>query len=329
MVIMEAIKKICYLVIAHKGKEQLIQLVNALKTDNTDVFIHIDALSQIKNSDFDNENCIVLNNRIHGILFDYSLVEIELRLLRAAFEYSKRNNVQYMYYCLLSGQDFPLVSQSRIWRELQSSYPKAFIDCTPQSSRNWLAKRAKHITLYSKYYPKIISVTSHLDSLFLKKIIRAPFVIFDKLLTPFFSVQRQLDKAGISLYGGSQWWILPDIIVEWIIQECRNDTKTKYKIIHNIYGPDETFFQTLTMTGKFKGLIEVNEPSINTQNSKTFAYFNKKNSPIVGHPYVFTIEDKDLLLEKVENYFFARKFDSSIDQQIIDYIKCSLIEGQY
>ena len=323
---MEVVKKICYLVIAHKGKEQLIQLINALKTDSTDIFIHIDALSQIRNTDFDKEKCIVLNNRIHGILFDYSLVDIELRLLRAAFEYSKRNNVQYIYYCLLSGQDFPIVSQSIIWRELQSSYPKAFIDCTPQSSRNWLAKRAKHITLYSKCYPKIISLTSHLDSLFLKKTIRAPFVIIDILVTPFFSVQKQLDKAGISLYGGSQWWILPDIIVDWIIQECRNDTNPIFKIFHNIYGPDETFFQTLIMNGKFKDLIEVNEPDINNQNSKTFAYFNKKNSPIVGHPYVFTIEDKDLLQEKAKNHFFARKFDSSIDQQIIDYIKGGMIE---
>ena len=319
---MMVVKKICYLVIAHKGKEQLLKLINALKTDKTDVFIHVDINSKMSNCDFDEDKCIFLNDRIHGILFDYSLVEIELRLLRAATEYGKSNNIQYKYYCLLSGQDYPIVSQNSILRELQSSYPKAFIDCTPRSKNNWLAKRANHISLYAKYYPKIASLSNRLNSSFLRKTIKAPIIILDKLLAPFFSVQRQLDKHDIYLYGGSQWWILPDIIVRWIIQELCSETNPRFRIIRNIFGPDETFFQTMIMDGKFNTLIEINKP--NTQNSKTFAYFRKKGSPVVGHPYVFTIEDKDLLIEKAKDCFFARKFDTSIDQEIIDYINDSL-----
>ena len=315
-----SVNKICYLVIAHKGKEQLLQLINSLKTDNTDVFLHVDFMSGMSDSDFDKEKCVVLNNRIHGELFSYSLVEIELRLLKKATEYGKIYNIQYIYYCLLSGQDFPLVSQNNIFQELQHSYPKPFIDCTPRSKSNWLSNRAEHIYLYSKYYPRIISLSNHINNLFLRKVIRAPIILIDKLFAPFFSVQKQLDKLGIYLYGGSQWWILPDIIVDWIIEECCNRTHQKIRVIQKIFGPDETFFQTLIMSGKYKDKIEINDPNTTTQNSKTFAYFQKKDAPAVGHPYVFTIEDKDLLMEKAKHYFFARKFDSSIDQHIIDYL---------
>ena len=131
-----------------------------------------------------------------------------------------------------------------------------------------------------------------------------------------------MDKRNIFLFGGSQWWILPDCILESIVLSIKNNDRL-FRTARFIYGPDETFFQTMIMNGQYSDLVEVNKSDMVLQNCMTYALFSKDDLPSVGHPYTFSLQDKDLLKEIKKNHFFARKFDISTDEAIVNWIEDS------
>lgn len=313
------ILKTAYLVMAHKNVQQLLRLIHVLKNPESDVFLHLD--NHMDDVDvLEKAGAIITTKRFHGILFDYSLVNIEICLMKTAIEYGETNGIKYNYFCLLSGQDFPLISAIDIQKELNNQYPKAFIDCTPRSTTNWLAHRAEHLALYSFCYPKICDYANKIKTTSIRRMVKFPFYVLDKLLSKRFGVQKQMDRAGLKLYGGSQWWILPDMIVEDILNSIRA-SDTRYTIIKTIYGPDETFFQSMIMNGPYAKKIEINPSDQVSQNCKTFAFFKKKGFPFVGHPYVFTKEEINLLDSKKSTHYFARKFDTLIDEEVLNWIE--------
>lgn len=67
---------------------------------------------------------VLTEHRYHGILGDYSLVQIADELILTAKKYEEINNVEFQYFCLLSGQDYLVVpvekSMSSLKRVIQS-----------------------------------------------------------------------------------------------------------------------------------------------------------------------------------------------------------------
>lgn len=97
-------RRIAILIIAHNRPKQLLRLIESLDIDRFDFFIHIDGKTEI--SQFSDlmklDNVIFLKKRVRTFLDDFSLVEATMNLLEEALS---RN---YVYYCLLSGQDYPI-----------------------------------------------------------------------------------------------------------------------------------------------------------------------------------------------------------------------------
>ena len=144
-------KKIAFLVMAHKNADQVKRLIDRLLSDDrVEVFLHFDKkytgdLSELMNDD----RIHFLAERLSGHLYGQSLVEIENRLLTDALCFSKTHTHLY-YYCLLSGQDYLLKPITDIVDELLETYPKPYIDCTPRSDNNWLSRRERFSTWYVK-----------------------------------------------------------------------------------------------------------------------------------------------------------------------------------
>src|SRR5690554_2495267 len=126
--------------------------------------------------------------------------------------------IHYQYYLLLSGQDYPIKPIDYILSYLKDRYPKPFIDCTSYNSKHFLKRKFMTIPMENKvlrYFLKTYKPTRKNRAF--HRILKIPFYALFFLIKIFQSVpSTQLEKLGCKLYTGSQWWILPDLIINEI-----------------------------------------------------------------------------------------------------------------
>ena len=301
----------------HKNVEQIIRLIKRCKTKDTDVFVHLDINMGEIPSTMKVDGVYFTSKRLHGELDRFSLVEIALELCKTA-----KSVDQYFYYALLSGQDYPICNMERIMEQLTKVYPKPYIDCTPYDKKNWVY----HKFTQNRFTTKLGNYISTLENKLFKFLLIKIRSLLVKTTWVFkCSYYHKLRKMDISLYGGSAWWILPNIIIDFILQQSE-EKKPYVRILLNTYTPEETYFQILSMRSPLKELVEINSLEIVGQNCKTYAYFNGKDKPFKGHPYIFTMNEIDLLLKKCNLYYFARKFDIEVDEDIVNWIDYNLLK---
>ena len=310
--------KTLYMVMCHKNLNQVIMLLDSLASVDNDIVVHIDSyVSDNEYNDFCENvkfrsNVFIADTRLHGVLDDRSLVDIVFAMLDRV----EKENLKYEYYCLMSGQDFPIKPLAFIKDELEKNYPMPFIDCTPYDKDNWVFHKFK-----SRY--SIIRFNSFLSYKFskknpIRKVLRAFAVFAQKVAEKTkHSSYELLAKKGVDLYGGSAWWILPDVAINYIYNEYKENSEI-VKMLLETYTPEETFFQIMTKRSPVKDKVEINPKDMVAQNCKTWAYFSDEGKPFKGHPYVFTINEFDKL--KKSDCWFARKFDIEQDMEIVGKI---------
>lgn len=218
---MEKDFRVAYMIMCHKNPNQVNRLISKLQSDNSVCFVHVDS-----QADFMPENIVgrvLIEKRYHGIWGNYSLVQISNELMRCAKEYENANGVHFRYFCLLSGQDYPLKKTASIQEELQKSYPIPYIDCTPCAKGNWVYNGSKHAVwwnttneIINRWFPKP-SV--------MRKLIKSPVLAMDLIARNWMNSRIKLSKNHVGLYGGSQWWILPDTMVNFLMETALNFTK--------------------------------------------------------------------------------------------------------
>jgi hypothetical protein len=89
-----------------------------------------------------------------------------------------------------------------------------------------------------------------------------------------------------------------------------------YKYYKYTLCADEQFFHTL-----LKELMKKDE-SIKIKSSLHYVDWQRKN---VSLPVIFTAEDFNVLREQSSGFLFARKFDTDIDESILDLIDESIL----
>lgn len=311
-------KKILFMIMCHKNAKQVLRLAKTLNLAEADIVIHADMnlnedemkclCVQVATSD----NIYITDDRIHGVLDTRSLVDIVFIMLN----YMRDKGNEYKYYCLLSGQDYPVQPISYIESELDRSYPKPFIDCTPCDKSNWV---------YQKFItpPWIIQYNNFISMKFSRKNpickgLRLTAMLMHKMTQVFkCNAYSSLSKKNVELYGGSAWWILPDVAINYIVDEYNNSAPLIKELL-NTRTPEETFFQIMTMHSPIKEYVQVNPINQINQNCKTWAYFSDIDKPFKGHPYIFTVNELGKLVHS--NFWFARKFDVDVDSEILDLL---------
>lgn len=126
-----------------------------------------------------------------------------------------------------------------------------------------------------------------------------------------------LEQAGYQPFGGSNWWILPNDMISHIENSSRNNKINK--ILFHSDSPDETYFQTLIMNSEYAGRIEKKEYCKKHQNMMTYADFHDEKGNPCGHPRILKESDFNML-KSLDNYLFARKFDTNVDSKILDML---------
>lgn len=279
---------IAYLILAHNNPSQLQRLVQKLSNSQTDIYIHIDAKGKL--ADFMPiaalSNVYFVTKREKVYWGAYSIVQATVN----GFEQMLTSGKRYDYITLLSGQDYPLKSNTAIIDFFKANPNKAFMEFY---SVNDIWQEA--IPRLNKYY-----LTNY------------PFAGSTKLETLLNMVlpKRQPPK-DLVFVGRSQWFSITLEHVKYIVTTLGTNHKLR-RYFTFAWGSDEFVFQSLLYNSPFK------EQMVNDN----LRYIDWSAGG--ASPKTFTIADADTLLQS--DKLFARKFNEATDVEILNTIDASNLQ---
>jgi hypothetical protein len=270
------------MLLVHNNENQVNKLVRHLSND-FDVYVHIDKRCSINIIKSEN---IFIYKRYKTYWGSFNQIVATLYLLKKAFLKG------YDRYILISGQDLPIKSNEEIKIFFKSNnFEYLNIDKIPNSDGWPNMDRLTAYNLDSKY-PGIVDKSKH-DIIF--RIKRKAFHILNKI---------KKRRLNYDFYGGDNWTNYTHNCVEKIFEYLENDKKyvKRYKWTNCA---DEIFYQTIL--NKLDGImIEKN----------SLRYIDWKSGP--EHPKILRVEDYEKIMNS--DNIFARKFDTTVDNQIIEMI---------
>ena len=277
--------RIAILIMVHRLPKQVALLCNCLVHNDIDIFIHID--KKVDQSIFENKISTTainfIKNRTSTNWGGFSQVETIINCYEEILE-----NYNYDYICNISGQDFPIKKIGTLLDHIKNNFGKEFIECRPFSlTDDWWQENTKRVHKYS----------------FVNYNFRGRFKL--EYIVNKLTGNRKADKE-IIFAGNSCWFCLSYWAIVYIQSSYKHNNKlTSY--FKFVWGADEIYFSTVLYNSPFKDKIIGN--LLHTE------WLPDDKS----HPKVFTTEDKAQLEQS--NKFFARKFDYTIDKEIIDYVQ--------
>jgi hypothetical protein len=306
---------ICYLIQSHRNPEQLERLVRCIKQQAKNAIVLI-------SHDF--SSCILDIQRLEKIpgvyLFamqgkrgDFSIVQGYLDAVR----WLVRSGLAFDWVVNLSGQDYPTQALSKLEAFLTETEYDGFMESFQAFSEesHWKFEES-----YSRYFFHYVSLLKTMpdwaqDLLHCLKLVNyiQPFFRINfcygltvgyRIATPF--------SIKFKCFGGSYLCMLSRRCIIHMLEFVENSSHVVdyYRQVQNA---DESFFHTLLLNSrKFKISKEC----------KRFFDFPKLGH---GHPRVLTTGDYDLLTN--QDVFFARKFDSDQDSQILDLLDRAITQN--
>lgn len=300
-----------YLIIAHANWDQLRILLRLLDSEFSDIFIHIDKkannvpLDEIKNTAKKSNVKIIREYRVYW--GSYELVLTELSLFEAAYK------KHYDYYHLLSGADLPIKSQQEIYRFFEQNNGLEFVhyDCDERLFSDHEIGRRTRLYHFLQNYRRRYNV----------KILNSLFTLLERMLLVIqliLRIDRTKKYQNFEVRYGSQWVSITDDLVGYIL--------TKKELINNVFKytncADELFIQSLVYNSPFRKRLynQKFDDDIRGNMRLIDMKFRGKN----GNPYTWRSSDKDEIIKS--DCLFARKFDLSVDSEIIKWIQ-SYVSG--
>lgn len=281
-----------YLIMAHSNFEQLQKLISVLDDKRNDIYVHIDK----KALDFQEDafqtihSKLVFIPRISVSWGGRSQIDCELELLKVAAY--KRT---YAYYHLLSGQDLPIKSQNEIHAFFEKNAGKSYMDFDPvdNETKGFLYK-VQYWYPFQEYIGRNGDKTAKWLDWVQYKLLR---------------IQKKLRYSRIKgretvFYKGANWFSITDELARYVLA----NEYAIYKEYRYTMCADEIFLHTLAMNSIYaEKVVKTSMREIDWKR---------------GNPYVFRMEDYDALMKS--DALFARKFQDTVDKEIIDTIVLSI-----
>ena len=280
--------KIAYLINAHCKFKQLERLIGKLNNPNAVVFLHID--KKVDDSSFtslkvllNKYNVKYIKKRVDVIWAGFTQVEATINGL----EEISSSSMDFDYINFISGQDYPIKHNEFIQQFLCRNKGFEFIECYEIST----CSHAEAMVRFQRYclVEKIKNGFVRLNTE------RALRVLLPKRKVPL----------GYRTYGGSSWWTISADCASYILDFVNKEIKAT-NFFKLALCPDETFFQTIIMNSEFNKKVY----------SNNLRYINWEKGKV--NPRVLTRRDYDDI--KCSDKLFARKFDSDLDEEILDKI---------
>lgn len=291
--------KIAYLILAHDNPAHLGRLLQALREDWTEAFVHIDRKSAM--GEFGPLQALpgttFIADRVSICWGGYSMVQAALNLVRAA----RAARPEPDWYVLLSGADYPIRSNEAIRAFLAESRSEHIsCDVMPgRDGRKFLSRLETFRFEGALGHPKLRRVILHQTN---------------RLLQHYKRDYRAV-LGGMTPYCGGQWWALSRDAMAYILDFIRQNPRVVNFYKHALI-PDEMFFQTILGNSSFASRIARN---------LTYADWTQG---ITRHPapltaaHVERFADPDFRLDDAEGggpCFFVRKFAPG-DDALLDRI---------
>lgn len=284
--------KHAYLIIAHKNDYVFSTLIKLLDYEHNDIYIHMDAKNTSYPVDYieslASKSNIYHCKRISVNWGAYSVVEATISLIDKAISTGK-----YAYYHLISGQDLPIKSNAYIHEFFNQHKQKEFVHFDSPIFTNYERVNIYHFTQ--------------------EKDGRNPSFI-GKILIKLQKIIKIKRNTNVNFQKGCNWFSITDNMARHIIEKKEEVKKIfRYTLI-----ADEIFLQTLLINSSFVNNL------YHAQFDNNYISVMRHIDWVRGNPYVFRLTDYNELMNSP--CMFARKFDSSIDSDIIDKIAESIYQ---
>jgi hypothetical protein len=277
--------RIAHLIIAHKNPGQLERLIVTMKHTMFDLYIHLDKKTDIASfrQIERHENVYFIKNRIVCNWGGYSIVRAILNSIDEVLNSGK----EYEFINLMSGQDYPLKSTNDIYQYLSERLGNSFVAYEPLDNVWWVDA----VTRYEFYHFTDLKL---IGRYFLQKIVNA--------LMP-----RRKFPLNLTLYGSkkSTWWVLNADAARYLVSFVQDNSKLD-RFMKFTWGADEFLITSIIMNSPFKDKV-VND---------NLRYVDWSSGDV--HPKILSKDDLPDLI-KADQYF-ARKFDITVDEEILDLI---------
>lgn len=287
---MSSLSKQAYLIIAHKNDLGFQTLLKMLDDQRNDLFIHMDR----KNQDYDAEmvtdhikkSAVYHVDRTCVTWGGKSQINAELLLLKKAVSVGP-----YQHYHLISGADLPIKTQDQIISFFEANEYKEFV------------RFEKPVYSYqnrTQYYHLLQDKVGRSHN-FLYRGSELLLVELQKIL----HIKR---NKNIKFQKGTNWFSITDNFARYVIDKEEWIKKT----FRYTFCCDEVFLQTLLICSPYIDNLYHKEFDNDLHAIMRLIDWNR------GKPYTFRLSDYDELCES--DMMFARKFDSSVDKEIIKKI---------
>lgn len=287
--------KHAYLIMAHNEPYILERLLKLIDYKDNDIFIHIDKKSKILNDD-DIKKCVKKSNLYFIPRMDIRWgtnrqINCTLSLLKMATDTD-----HYAYYHFISGVDMPLKTQKEMHEFFDKNQGKEFLHFHGYDEID--ERRLSRV----KYYH--IFIGSARSKSKIKRI------ICGKLGRSFLKLQRMLkvDRTHNKKYMfGANWFSITDELARYIVSK-EKEIKKEYK---HTSCADELLVQSLIYNTKFYDNLYLKKANDHSTCMRCIDWDR-------GEPYTFRKEDFKMLMDS--GMFFARKFSTNVDKDIVDMI---------
>lgn len=276
--------RIAHVVLAHRLPEQAGRLARALAHPDDEVLVHVDARVDVAPFAAAVGDAARLIPRSACRWGGFGMVEAALTGIREALA-SAGGPPDHV--CLLSGQDYPIVSRAAMAARLAEAGGAVFMEA------------------YAMPRPAFVD-GGGLDRLERWYLRPSRAWSLPNRIVPWWP--RRTLPAGLSPHGGGQFWCLPVDVARWVVEEVDARPELE-RFFRRSFVPDETFFQTLIMSGPHGPRVAGDDLH--------FVDF----APVDGvkHPRVLTAEDLPALAASGDLY--ARKFEDPAVLDLVDELR--------
>ncbi|GAA4303609.1 beta-1,6-N-acetylglucosaminyltransferase [Nibribacter koreensis] len=289
--------KHAFLITVYKNPCQLLQLIDSLNSESSVFFIHVDR----KSKSFMDDPCSAKLSGRDNVFFAKDRIDVKwggfshLQAIVALLKES-RNYSNFDFYHSLTGQDFPIKPISYILDYFLKNGNSEFIEFRNLPTEKWPNGGIDRLEFmhFNDYFNPKKKMFKTLNSFLLK---------FQEKI----NYKRTFILGFPQLYGGSTWWSLSGVCVNYILNYLNNN-KWYYNRFKFSHCAEEIFFQTIIANSPLKDRV------VNDNLRYIDWVFRNGNSPAN-----LDLSDFDNLMKSKK--LFARKFEGKIGQELLDKLK--------
>lgn len=312
--------KVCYFIQAHKYPELVCRLVRTIKRSSprSVVVLYLDSARCQINMDHlqDLSEIYVLKSK-HRLIWTHYSNQVKPYLDVVDWLFTK--NVKFDWLINITGQCYPTQSLSCIEEFLSKTPYDGFIRYWDIDSKKcpW-SKEEVFRRYYQRYWLTSRTIYNFLHYIHDAGLMK-PFIKF-RSYPPIHEYRVGLEPAWVPFgkefvwYGGYAWFTLSRRAVQYLRDFAKKNLRIMRYYKHTVI-PEESWAQTILLNNKSFNLCNDDKLYIDYSGSRD------------GHSNVLTIKDYDTITNG--NYHFARKFDLTVDPEILDLLDKKIFEESW